>query len=125
MATGSPFAPVTHGGKTFRIGQCNNSFVFPGIGLGVCVGRARYVSDGMFLDAAKALAEHVTEEDIATSAVFPFLSKIRECSHSVACAVIRRAVKEGHADASVLMNLEENVRRAMWYPEYLPVRYEP
>jgi malic enzyme len=125
VATGSPFAPVTHGGKTFRIGQCNNSFIFPGIGLGVCVGRARYVSDGMFLDAAKALAEHVTEEDIATSAVFPFLNKIRECSHSVACAVIRRAVKEGHADDSVLMNLDENVRRAMWYPEYLPVRYEP
>lgn len=125
VATGSPFAPVVHAGQTHRIGQCNNAFVFPGIGLGACVSRARYVSDGMFLDAAKALAAHVTPEDLAQSAVYPQLATIRECSHSVACAVIRRAVAEGHADPAVLVNLEENVKRAMWFPEYLPIRYEP
>ena len=47
-----------------RIGQCNNAFIFPGMGLGACVGKAKHVSDGMFLEAAKALATHVTEEDI-------------------------------------------------------------
>jgi malic enzyme len=125
VATGSPFAPVTYGGRTYRIGQCNNSFIFPGVGLGVCVARARHISDGMFLDSAKALAEHVTQEDIAESAVFPQLTKIRDCSHSVACAVIRRAVREGHADEAALLGLEETVRRAMWFPEYLPIRYEP
>ncbi len=125
VATGSPFAPVTYGSRRFRIGQCNNAFVFPGIGLGVCVARARHVSDGMFLDAAKALAANVTAEDLAESAVYPQLPRIRDCSHAVACAVIRRAVAEGHADPSVLANLEETVRRAMWFPEYLPVRYEP
>ncbi len=125
VATGSPFAPVVHDGVTHRIGQCNNAFIFPGVGLGVCVSRARHISDGMFLEAAKALATHVTEADIKESAVYPQIATIRECSHSVACAVIRRAVKEGHADSEILTNLEETVRRAMWYPEYLPIRYEP
>ncbi len=125
VATGSPFAPVTLGGTTYRIGQCNNSFIFPGVGLGACVSRARHVSDGMFLDAAKALAACVTPDDLAEHAVYPQLSRIRDCSHAVACAVVRRAVAEGHADAGVLANLEETVRRSMWFPEYLPIRYEP
>jgi malic enzyme len=125
IATGSPFPPVTHGKKTLRIGQCNNAFIFPGIGLGACIAHARFISDGMFLDAAKALAAKVTEEDLAECAVYPRLSRILDCSHSVACAVIRRAVAEGHADAENLVNLEESVRRAMWFPEYLPIRYEP
>jgi malic enzyme len=125
IATGSPFAPVPWGGKTLRIGQCNNAFIFPGIGLGACIAHARFISDGMFLDAAKALAEKVTAEDLAECAVYPQLSRILDCSHAVACAVIRRAVAEGHADSENLVNLEESVRRAMWFPEYLPIRYEP
>jgi malic enzyme len=125
VATGSPFPPVTHEGRTIRIGQCNNAFIFPGVGLGLCVSRARHVSDGMFLEAAKALAGSVTAEDLAEGAVYPRLTRIRECSHSVACAVIRRAALEGHADAIVLSGLEDAVRQAMWFPEYLPIRYEP
>ncbi len=125
VATGSPFPPVSLGGRTFRIGQCNNAFIFPGVGLGACVSRTRRVTDGMFLDAAKALAANVTAEDLAEGAVYPQLSRIRDCSHDVACAVIRRAVAEGHADPGFLMNLEESVRRAMWFPEYFPIRYEP
>ena len=97
----------------------------PGVGLGVCVAKARHVSDGMFLDAARALASKVTEADIAASAVFPQLDTIRDCSHAVACAVIRRAVAEGHADAEVLEDLEHVVREAMWFPEYLPIHHEP
>ncbi|MFN8011048.1 MAG: NAD-dependent malic enzyme [Holophagaceae bacterium] len=125
VATGSPFDPVTHGGVRHRIGQCNNAFIFPGVGLGVCVAKARHVSDGMFLDAARALASKVTEADIAESAVFPQLDTIRDCSHAVACAVIRRAVAEGHADAEILEDLEHVVREAMWFPEYLPIHHEP
>ncbi len=79
----------------------------------------------MFLDAAKVLAGAVTPEDLEESAIYPQLSRIRECSHAVACAVIRRAVAEGYADAAILVDLEETVRRAMWFPEYLPIRYEP
>lgn len=125
LATGSPFAPVDHGGRRMRIGQGNNAFVFPGVGLGLWVGRVRRVTDAMFLDAAKALAGLVGADDLAEGAVYPKLTRIRDCSHAVACAVIRRAVTEGHAEPGVLVDLEERVRRAMWEPVYKPMRVEP
>ncbi len=125
VATGSPFAPVDYNGKRYRIGQGNNAFIFPGVGLGVWVGSVKRVSDGMFLDAAKALAQKVTDKDLAEVAVYPTLDRIRECSHAVACAVIRRGVEEGYADSRLLERLDETVRRAMWFPEYWPIRYEP
>ncbi len=124
VATGSPFDPVTHNGKRYRIGQCNNAFIFPGVGLGLTASRARRTTDGMFLEAARALAAKVTQKDLDESAVYPELPRIRECSLSVACATVHRAVKEGHADAEILEGLEGNLHRAMWYPQYLPIRYE-
>ena len=123
VATGSPFDPVVHGGRTHRIGQGNNSFVFPGVGLGLWVGRVARVTDEMFLDVARALAHLVSPADLAEGAVFPALTRIRDCSHAVACAVIRRAVAEGHAAPGLLTDLEETVTRAMWIPAYRPVRY--
>lgn len=124
VATGSPFSPVTLGGKTYRIGQGNNAFIFPGVGLGLTVARVRRVTNGMFLAAAQALAERVTEEDLRQVAVYPQLASIRDCSWDVAVATIRRAVSEGHADPQLLVDVEETVARAMWFPNYLPVRYE-
>ncbi len=124
VATGSPFDPVTHRGRTHRIGQGNNAFIFPGVGLGLWVGRVRRVTDAMFLDAAAALANLVGAADLAQGAVYPELPRIRDCSHAVACAVIRRAVAEGHSRPEVLVDLEETVRRAMWFPDYRPVRHE-
>jgi malic enzyme len=123
VATGSPFAPVEHRGKRHRIGQGNNAFIFPGVGLGLWVGKVRRVTDGMLLDAGKALASQVTDMDLEQGAVYPELSRIRACSHAVACAVVRRAVVEGHADEGILDNLEETLSRAMWSPRYRPVRY--
>jgi malic enzyme len=124
VATGSPFDPVEYKGKRYRIGQGNNAFIFPGVGLGICVSRAKRVTDGMFLDAAKTLAAKVTDDDLAKVAVYPELTRIRECSHSVACAVIERAVAEGNAEESVLDRLEQKVERAMWFPDYPEIRYE-
>ncbi len=124
VATGSPFDPVEINSRKYRIGQGNNAFIFPGVGLGITVSRAQRVTDGMFLDAAKALAEMVTEEDLEETAVYPSLTRIRECSHAVACATIRRAVAQGYADEALLEHLEDTVRQAMWAPEYLPVRFE-
>ena len=123
VATGSPFAPVVHRGRTHRIGQGNNAFIFPGVGLGLWVGGVRRVTDAMFLDAAQALARLVSPADLAQGAVYPELTRIRDCSHAVACAVIRRAVAEGHAAPGILPGLEETVSRAMWFPRYRPVRY--
>jgi malate dehydrogenase (oxaloacetate-decarboxylating) len=120
-ATGSPFAPVEYLGVRHRIGQGNNAFIFPGVGLGLWVGGVRRVTDGMLLDAAKALANQVTAADLAQGAVYPELPRIRDCSLVVACAVIQRAVTEGHADAAILPGLEDTVRRAMWFPAYQPI----
>ncbi|MGD2152070.1 MAG: NAD-dependent malic enzyme [Gemmatimonadales bacterium] len=124
VATGSPFDPVEYDGRRYRIGQGNNAFVFPGVGLGVWHGRVRRVTDGMFLAAAKALAQQVGESDLAEVAVYPPLGRIRECSHAVACAVVKRAVEEEHAEPEVLEDLEERVAKAMWFPEYRSIRYE-
>lgn len=123
VATGSPFDPVVHGGRMHRIGQGNNAYVFPGIGLGLWVGRVRRVTDAMFLAAAQALARMVSASDLEQGAVYPELTRIRECSQAVACAVIRRAVAEGHASERLLTGLEETVNRAMWFPAYRPVRF--
>ena len=125
VATGSPFDPVDYNGKRHRIGQGNNAYIFPGVGLGVWVGMVRRITNGMFLAGAKALAEKVTDKDLAEVSVYPELTRIRECSHAVACAVIRRAVDEGHADKGVLADLEDRVEKAMWSPEYCPIRYRP
>ncbi len=125
VATGSPFGPVTVEGRRYRIGQCNNSFIFPGVGLGLTVSRARTVSDGVFLEAAKSLAAQVTHEDLAECAIYPRLARIRDCSLGVACATARKVIAEGHAGIDPIENLEETMQRAMWFPSYLPVRYEP
>jgi malate dehydrogenase (oxaloacetate-decarboxylating) len=124
VATGSPFDPVHFDGHHHRIGQANNIYIFPGVGLGVTVGKVRRVTDEMFLDAAKTLATNVTDGDLHECAVYPTLNRIRECSQSVACAVIRRAVSQGHAKPSALPELEERVACSMWHPEYMPMRYE-
>jgi malic enzyme len=124
IASGSPFDPVEIGSRRFRIGQCNNSFIFPGVGLGAWVGRVKKITDAMFLDAARVLASSVAESDLDEGALFPHLANIRDISHAVACAVVQRAVREDHAGKPVLDRLEQRVQRAMWFPEYLPLKFE-
>ncbi len=124
VCTGSPFPPVEYDGRVYQIGQCNNAFIFPGVGLGVMVGSIRRVTNGMFLQAAKVLSQKLTDGDLKECTVYPDFQRIRECSHAVACAVIKYAVSEGNANEEVLVNLEENIERAMWSPEYMPIRYE-
>jgi len=123
VATGSPFDPVEYNGRRYEIGQCNNFFIFPGVGLGVTAGNIGRVTDGMFLAAAKALSNKTITDDSGGCAARFEVRRIREYSHAVACAVIRCAVSEGHADPDILENLEETVKNAMWFPDYLPVRY--
>jgi hypothetical protein len=124
IATGSPFAPVDFEGRRYKIGQGNNAYIFPGVGLGLTVSRARRVSDAIFLAAAKALANLVSESDLAGGALYPELTRIRECSHAIACATVRQAVRDGFANGEILEDLEKRISQAMWEPEYLPIRYE-
>ena len=105
VATGSPSDPVAYRSRTYRVGQGNNAFILPGVGLGLWAGAVRRVTDTMFLDAARALAHLVSLADLDQGAVYPELTRIRECSHAVACAVIRRAVSEGLASPEILPSL--------------------
>ena len=124
VATGSPFPPVQMGERTFVIGQGNNAFVFPGIGLGAIVSRAHQVTDGMLAAAARALAEEVRQEDLDGGSLFPRVRELRRVTRKVAEAVARRARRDGVArreldDAAV----PAAVAGAMWepvYPELVP-----
>jgi malate dehydrogenase (oxaloacetate-decarboxylating)(NADP+) len=79
----------------------------------------------MFIDAARALASQVALADAADGAVYPELTRIRQCSHAVACAVIRRAIVEGQSALPRGAVVEDLVTEAMWFPEYREIRYEP
>ena len=121
VATGSPFAPVEYDGETRRIGQANNMYVFPAMGLGSLAVRAHRVTDGMFLAAAAALAGCVSDADAAAGSLFPPIASVRSVSRSLAVAVATQARAEGVAgvgDGSV----EELVDELMWWPDYLPYR---
>jgi malate dehydrogenase (oxaloacetate-decarboxylating)(NADP+) len=117
FASGSPFPPVLSHGRRFVPRQANNAYVFPGVGLGVVVSRARRVTDAMFLAAADALAEAVTEEDRAHGSVLPALERIREVSVSVAVEVARLAVEEGLARVAI-DDPAAAVRAARYEAEY-------
>jgi malic enzyme len=114
VATGSPFAPVTVGGQERAIGQANNTFIFPGVGLGAIVADAREITDEVFLVAAKVLSEQVSKERLAGGALYPALSDLRNVSRAIAVAVA--------AECGLSGNVEDAVDAAMWWPEY--VRYE-
>jgi len=123
VATGSPFDPVARGGRQTRIGQANNAFVFPGVGLGTLVARARMVTESMFLAAAQSLAAQVTDDDLAAGSLYPRIRDLRAVTARVAEAVVREA-----REACVGLPYENSaipgaVSRAMWepaYPELVP-----
>jgi malate dehydrogenase (oxaloacetate-decarboxylating) len=120
VATGSPFAPVEFDGEVHRVGQANNVFIFPGMGLGVITVKAREVTDGMFLAAARALADKTDPELVLLGQIFPNIDDVRDVSRSVAMAVARAAIDEGVADR--MDDLEEAIDSEMWTAEYLPYR---
>ncbi len=115
VGTGSPFAPFEYKGRTYHFAQTNNSYIFPGVGLGVLATGARRITDTMFLAAAKALAEMSSEERL-----LPVLSRMREVSYVIAVAVAVQARAEGltadYSDAEI----EHLIRAKIWQPEYRP-----
>jgi malic enzyme len=120
VASGSPFPAVTLGGARREIGQANNVFVFPGLGLGTLVPEARAVSDLMLLAAARTLASLVTDDRLAVGALFPPIGALRAVSRAVALAVAREAVGSGLADLVSDEALEADIDAAMWWPAYVP-----
>ena len=118
VATGSPFAPVRAGDRTIVAGQANNVFIFPGVGLGAIVARAREVTDRMFLVAATTLAGLVTAERLGEGALYPPLHDLRQVSHAVAIAVAREAVDSQVAQLTPGEDIEAAVDAAIWMPHY-------
>jgi len=118
VATGSPFPEVRLEGRTFVAGQGNNSYIFPGVGLGVVASGARRVTDEMFVAAARALAGLVTPDDLKLGRVYPALSRIREVSLEIAMAVARVAWDKGLTDLPRPADLRAFISGQMYEPIY-------
>jgi malic enzyme len=122
VAAGSPFRDVEWGGRRYRIGQGNNVFIFPGLGLGALAARVKRVTEGMTTAASKALAAQVTHEERDAGLLFPAVSRLRAVSECIATAVARQAVEEGVAGVAS-DDIERLVAAERWDPEYPD--YEP
>jgi len=118
FACGSPFDPVSVGGRTHVPRQGNNSYIFPGVGLGLVAARARRATDEMFLAAARALADLVTPQDLEQGSLYPPLARVREVSARIAEAVAEVAFARGLAGVARPANLPAFVRSQMYQPTY-------
>lgn len=122
IATGSPFPAVSHNGRLITIGQCNNAFIFPGVGLGVIAAGARRVTDAMFSAAARVLSEFSPALSNPDGPLFPPLENVREISYRVALTVGAEAVRAGSTSIS-FDALEHAVTNKMWTPQYVPLKH--
>ena len=118
VATGSPFGSVEFDGRTVRIGQGNNAFVFPGVGLGVLVAEAREVTDAMFAAAAETLAAAVADADLAAGSLYPAMGRLRAVTVEVAEAVVREARDRGLGRPLTDAEIKSAVAAFMWEPAY-------
>jgi malic enzyme len=122
IGTGSPFAPVEHRGTTHTIGQGNNAFIFPGLGLGATAVEARWLPDEAFTAAAQALYEFTADATAPGAPIYPSVLRLREVSRAVAVAVGCALVDAGAAPAMSRAEVERRVAAGVWEPEYLPYR---
>ncbi|MCP3476339.1 NAD-dependent malic enzyme [Bradyrhizobium sp. CCGUVB1N3] len=118
FACGSPYDPVTLNGRTFVPRQGNNSYIFPGVGLGVIASRSRLVTDEMFMAAAHSLADCVGRDDLDQGSLYPALPRIREVSAKIAAAVAQVAYQRGLAEGPAPNDVMGLVRSLMYEPHY-------
>ncbi len=122
VGTGSPFDPILRDGVLTRIDQTNNSYIFPGVALGLIALGATHVSDKMFMTAAKALAECSPIRNGQGTNLLPSLEDIREISFEVALAVGREAINEGYAAPKTEEEMRVAIQQQIWRPEYVPYK---
>ncbi len=124
VATGSPYPAVSYNGQTITIGQCNNMFIFPGMGLGIIAAQARRVTNEMFTAAARALSECSPARQTATASLYPRVADVRTVSRRVAFAVGLAAQQAGVAKQTSTEELERRVTATMWNPHYPRLKYK-
>lgn len=124
IATGSPFPDVTYHGRTTSIGQCNNMFIFPGVGLGVLATQARHVTNEMFVAAARALSACSPARSDPTASLYPMVEDVRDVARRVAIAVGLSAQQAGVAEHTTPEELERRVAEHMWVPHYARLTYK-
>jgi malate dehydrogenase (oxaloacetate-decarboxylating) len=122
VATGSPFPPVLWQGRLIRPGQCNNMFIFPGMGLGALASGAQRITDGMFLAAARALSVVAPSRANPEEPLYPRIEDVRAASRTVALAVGSEAIRAGVAAPCDLPTLTKRVDALIWQPRYHPLR---
>src|SRR5580692_7089377 len=118
IGTGSPFPPIERDGRPLRVDQTNNAYVYPGIGLGAIAAKAHRISDGMFLAAARTIAEMSPAKHDPQANLLPPLVRSRELSFHVAMAVAKQAQADGLADITSDAALTAAVKAKMWEPVY-------
>ncbi|HEM0681624.1 TPA: NAD-dependent malic enzyme [Listeria monocytogenes] len=116
IVTGSPSKPVEYQNTTYEIGQANNALLYPGLGLGALVTRAKYITDDMLAAASMAVAEQISPNK-AGAALLPHVRTLRETSRAVAIAVANQAIKENIHQVE-LTNVIEAIELEMWQPIY-------
>ncbi|MCL9780819.1 NAD-dependent malic enzyme [Vibrio sp. S4M6] len=122
VATGSPFDDVVFEGSTHRIGQGNNVFIFPGVGLAAIAGEVEKITMDMFTTASYALAEHVSEEDLAMGCVYPRISELKEVTIHVATTILQRLKETDPVSKLRDKDIRHELASHMWEPVYLPYR---
>jgi malate dehydrogenase (oxaloacetate-decarboxylating) len=125
VASGSPFAPVAHGGRQIPIAQSNNIYIFPAMGLGIVASRARRVTDTMILAAARALGERSPALADPSASLLPRLAQLREVAAHIAAAVGRQAQRDGVAPETSDAELRERIAKAQWTPAYSSLATSP
>jgi malate dehydrogenase (oxaloacetate-decarboxylating) len=124
VATGSPFESVEVDGHLRPVGQGNNAFIFPGLGLGAIVAESREVTDAMLVAAAQTLAASVSPERMAAGVIYPPIADLSKLARAIACVVVREARDSGLGRVLDDDEIEPAVDAAMWDPLYLPYRPE-
>ncbi|XP_059058484.1 NADP-dependent malic enzyme-like [Achroia grisella] len=128
FASGSPFPPVIYNGKEYHTGQGNNSYIFPGVALGVIATATHHIPETMFLTAARTLANYVSEEDLSIGRIYPSLAEVKEVSVSIAIEVAKMAYDEGLAsvypEPKDLAKHVENQMYNYYYESALPVVWD-
>ncbi len=123
VATGSPFAPVAFNGEIREIGQANNVFIFPGVGLGAIVGEATQLPNAVFRSAARTLANITPEDRLAAGALYPAIKDLRSVARIIAAETIKTLGESGYGRVMDEEAIGAALDEAIWHPDYLA--YEP